>query len=161
MSCEWNLWQTEDCSVSCGEGTQTKRRTKTTNNESPIRRCSGESVTKVPCNVASCPGKVFSLNLPNMHVLFICQCTTYLNWQWFLLIYRPRRATVNTQRYAGQLTYNSNYLYREHRQNINQCSRRHNHNDLQTRYSYTRIEHITEYWHHFMQCTMIMKYDRV
>ena len=71
VSCEWNLWQTEDCSVSCGEGTQTKRRTKTTNNESPIRRCSGESVIKVPCNVASCPGKVFSLNLPNMHVLFI------------------------------------------------------------------------------------------
>ena len=86
VSCEWSLWQTGDCSVSCGEGVQTKRRTKTFNNETPIGKCQGQGETEVPCTKESCPGKLLTLNFLNRQVFVKKAFLNKLICCWYYII---------------------------------------------------------------------------
>ena len=50
VNCGWNAWElTSDCSVTCGEGTQTQKRTKSVE-EAAGGNCSGISQRTIRCN---------------------------------------------------------------------------------------------------------------
>ena len=52
--CEWNVWETYSaCSVTCGEGTKTKSRTKSVE-ESGGGMCSGEYEKTISCYEGQC-----------------------------------------------------------------------------------------------------------
>ena len=54
VDCQWNAWDAEsDCSVTCGEGSRTKTRTKSVE-ESGGGTCSGEKVKTVSCYEGEC-----------------------------------------------------------------------------------------------------------
>ena len=53
MNCEWSAWQTDACSVTCGEGTFTKNRSKAViENYGGI--CTGRETMKKKCNNPKC-----------------------------------------------------------------------------------------------------------
>ena len=54
VDCQWNAWGPYSaCSVTCGDGTQTKTRTKSVE-ESGGGTCSGEDKKTVSCNDGEC-----------------------------------------------------------------------------------------------------------
>ena len=55
--CEWNEWQTGECSRTCGGGTSYRRRTKKVA-EKYGGTCDGESILQEPCNTEDCPGNL-------------------------------------------------------------------------------------------------------
>ena len=61
MDCQWNAWEsTSDCSVTCGEGTQTQTRTKSVE-EAAGGTCNGINQKTIPCYKDECatPGIPF------------------------------------------------------------------------------------------------------
>ena len=52
VQCDWNDWKIEECSRTCGEGHQTKKRTLR-NADQNATSC-GHSTLTEPCNVKSC-----------------------------------------------------------------------------------------------------------
>ena len=64
VNCEWNAWEsTSDCSVTCGEGTQTQRRTKSVE-EAAGGICSGKTQKTIPCHKDEC-------TTPGIQLLYI------------------------------------------------------------------------------------------
>ena len=54
VNCEWNAWEsTSDCSVTCGEGTQKQKRTKSVE-EAAGGNCSGINHKTIPCTKDEC-----------------------------------------------------------------------------------------------------------
>ena len=68
VDCEWNEWQIGECSVTCGEGTRYKIRTKKVKEENG-GTCEGETTALAPCTEEDCPG-----NLPISNELYV-NCT--------------------------------------------------------------------------------------
>ena len=55
VNCEWNAWEsTSDCSVTCGEGTQKQRRTKSVE-EAAGGSCTESNQRTIACNKDECP----------------------------------------------------------------------------------------------------------
>ena len=67
VDCEWSDWQIGQCSLSCGGGTRTNIRLKTSE-EKNGGICEGEPWVQEDCNSKGCPGK-FNL----YPVYLICQ----------------------------------------------------------------------------------------
>ena len=62
IDCTWNAWGPySDCSVSCGEGTKTKSRTKSVV-ESGGGTCSGKSQQDISCFKPACTTPGINLN---------------------------------------------------------------------------------------------------
>ena len=61
VHCEWNDWQTGDCSLTCGGGTLTKTRTPKVDAEHGGENCTGHTEITESCNVQECPGNFFGL----------------------------------------------------------------------------------------------------
>ena len=59
----WSFWL--DCSVSCGDGTQSRNRTRTCTNPAPMyggKQCTGDTTHRelTSCNNNPCPGTILA-----------------------------------------------------------------------------------------------------
>ena len=69
VNCEWNEWaSTSDCSVTCGKGTQTQKRTKSVE-EAAGGSCNGINQKTIQCSKEQCtsPG----IQLLYMNILMV------------------------------------------------------------------------------------------
>ena len=58
VDCKWEPWSTESkCSVTCGSGTITQRRSISIKAEHGGSRCQGNTIRLQKCNLPSCPGE--------------------------------------------------------------------------------------------------------
>ena len=65
VDCEWNAWEPYSaCSVTCGEGTKTKKRTKSVE-ESGEGTCTGKDQETISCYKDKC-------TTPGTSILLIC-----------------------------------------------------------------------------------------
>ena len=57
-SCSWEQWgEWEDCSVTCGDGTQKRNREITQQSSLVGNECTGNKRESRSCNSSGCPGK--------------------------------------------------------------------------------------------------------
>ena len=55
INCEWDEWNNDDCSSSCGNGTRIRKREKQLIEEYG-GTCTGEPFNVEECNTGPCPG---------------------------------------------------------------------------------------------------------
>ena len=79
VNCQWNIWKSSShCSVTCGEGSQTQKRTKSVE-EAAGGNCTGMNQTTIQCYQDNCTTPGISLLLINvkvvkMKVSYLCLC---------------------------------------------------------------------------------------
>ena len=62
IDCEWNEWQIDGCSKTCGGGITSKTRTKKVE-EAHGGNCEGESTISESCNTQECPGTILAFKI--------------------------------------------------------------------------------------------------
>ena len=58
VHCEWNDWETGDCSTDCGGGIRTNSRTRKVVALHGGDKCNGDALSIQSCNTQPCPGMI-------------------------------------------------------------------------------------------------------